>query len=83
MAQVATEIVVWRREKRRIAQDEACKHHVEAYVSDIESPTKVTNPNIFVQAQSAAENTVAETLPADLEPSSEVFSSTSEFAPDK
>lgn len=68
IAQVATEIVQWRRQKKQMAQDEACKRHVEAYTSDIESPTKLPNPSIAIDSQPTIENGLsnATVLPADI-----------------
>jgi len=41
VVQWVAEFVAWRRRCRQQEQDEACRHHVQDYASDIESPTKV------------------------------------------
>lgn len=53
IAQLATELVTWRRQKRKLAQDEACRRHVELY-TDIESPTKPAQLSIFKEEESTA-----------------------------
>ncbi|KAL4541302.1 hypothetical protein Ndes2437B_g05682 [Nannochloris sp. 'desiccata'] len=54
IAQWATEVVTWRRQKRKLAQDEACRRHVELYTTDIESPTKPAQLSIFKEEESTA-----------------------------
>jgi len=62
IAQWATEVVAWRRQKRKLAQDEACRRHVELY-TDIESPTKPAQLSIFKEEEPTAPSTATQSQP--------------------
>jgi tRNA A-37 threonylcarbamoyl transferase component Bud32 len=51
IAQWGTEVVTWQRQKRKLAQDEACRRQLELYTRDIESPTKPKQLNIFKEEE--------------------------------
>jgi hypothetical protein len=54
IAQWLTETAAWRRQKRKLAQDEACRHHIEQYAADIESPVKSPQLSAFKEGESTA-----------------------------
>lgn len=62
--QWATELVAWRRRCRQQEQDEACRHHVQTYAVDVESPTKPSKPDGMEAESSAKDHAADEEAPA-------------------